>query len=209
MAFLLVNRRFRQGGEPQIDVDDQPVIVNNSGWDYSVVQDAIGIASGFWNSQANIQVNSRPIINLNGCDGGGNCILPYTLTRLPDPAVVRAKLAEQGANAKHVTVFVGSLKKPGAAYTVDGYTDSANGISYIATSAEGLTETMFWFRWHPAGEIVAHEWGHSFLGPGHVSYPNLMYEPPNLLPFLPAFFNQEAITNDQRTRAREGASRYR
>jgi RHS repeat-associated protein len=204
MGFFLFNRRIRDGSEAQINVDDQPVIVDGSNWDYSVVHDGIETARGFWNSQANISVTSRPIINLNGCDGSGNCILPYTLYRYPDAQAIRAKLAEKGANAKHLTVFVGDIIQPGSTYVTSGVTDPVNGISYVGSSAEALTETIFWFRWHPAGEVVAHEWGHSF-GLQHVYYPNLMQDTPA---FLPIFFNQEAITNNQRVLARQGAMRF-
>lgn len=206
LGFFLVNRRFRQGSESQIVVDHQPVIVDGSGWDYSIAQNAIETAAGFWSSQANISVMTRPIVSLSGCDGAGSCILPSTLNKVPSAAAIRAKLAEKGANAKHLTVFVGSIINPGATYSVDGYTDSANGISYIPSSANSFKQTVFWFRWSPAGQVIAHEWGHSFIGPGHVSYPNLMQDTPA---FLPIFFNQSAITDAQRVRAREGALRFR
>jgi RHS repeat-associated protein len=204
LIFYMVNRRFTPGNEAQIEVDDQPVIVDGSGWDYSTALSAVESARDFWSSQANISVKLRPMINLNGCDGPGNCILPYTLRGVPNAAAVRAKLAEKGSNAKHATFFVGSISDSGS--DVQGYSDSENGLVYINTSAAGWGQAIAQLRWSPGGQVVAHEWGHTFIGPGHVSYPNLMQSTPLILPI---FFNQASITNDQRRSAREGAAKFR
>ncbi len=189
--------------EPVIQIDDQPVIVEGSGWDDGIVASSLEFAAQVWKKLANIEINTKPIVRIS---------LPTVLNDSGyDERLISAKLAEQGVNSKHITFFLGSLFQNLA--SVEGAVprgDPANPApppyrTYVSTAALTSRRVVNWWANNPAGGVVAHEWGHSFnldhtLGPGLMSA---------ILGTTNPVFFQHSLSDSEIESARAFASNYR
>jgi RHS repeat-associated protein len=180
--------------EPLIEIEDQPVILNGSGWDYGLAELTLSKAAEIWSRLARITVRSRPPIIINEECGTPGCLRNYLNDVRPRINDVKAILERNNVTAKHVTFFIGS-----AGSNVPGVTDTHNHPYpvYLGVSALDDGSTV-------AGSLtVAHEWGHSF-GLHHWFIPNLMIFGP-----LASWGLQDSLTSEQRTKARVGAQTFR
>lgn len=189
-------RYFNSGAsnDSPIEIEDQPVILNGSGWDAGLAELAINKAADMWNRLAKVVVKPRPAINLDQeCDAPG-CLRNYLNGYRPDINRLKAILAGKGVTTKHVTFFIAS-----ADTNVPGVTDTLNFPHPVYISADAINDGAT-----TGGSLtIAHEWGHSF-GLSHKIYPNLMIFGP-----LAGYGLQESLTTQQRATARQGAETFR
>jgi hypothetical protein len=185
--------RSQSSDELLIHVDDQPIVVDGSGWDDATVQANLDRAADFWFAEAGIHVTTRRIKHiqhpelLDSSKFVNNPQKYFTILekQLDDPFT------------KHVTVFTkdtpGSLGFSVGPFEADRlpFNTQISGISFIST---------FSLR----GYVTAHEWGHTFgLRDGGVDEPgNIMFYSPFPILSFPG------LTRGQRELARQTAVRY-
>jgi RHS repeat-associated protein len=187
----LLSRRSQPGSEPPIHIQDQPVLIDGSGWDEGIVQYHESAAARLWALQANIIVEPLPTIRLKGCESRtSNCPL-NTSEGTPTSQGVGNFLNAAGIYVKHASVFVNQINEANDWGGLD-----PDGGAYVLVAAFSST--------YPAGYALAHEWGHSF-NLEHVSIfrRNLMNPAEDI--FL---FRGDFITDDQRRTARAAAAKY-
>jgi hypothetical protein len=154
----------------RITIDDEPVVVDESGWTEAVAEYVHSNAATFWRLNADIVVRSKPVRTVHSDklrhlklkdDLSGNEMARYLEGILDEikPAIT----------AKHVTVFTDidtfgteGFSSPGV---FPGGRYSGTGISVISSG------TL-----HPSYIVTAHEWGHTFgiLSHFYELIPNIM-----------------------------------
>jgi hypothetical protein len=166
---------------PPVNIVDQPVIVEGTGWDPALADMQLTFAKNFWKQQANINITTLPPITVS-CDNlNSPCPFrgPLNATLSKDWRELDSVKSQLGITAKHVTFFAGKI-----AGQVFG--KAQIGGLFTLISNDSLAEKT--------GFIVAHEWGHTF-NLDHVFYANLLSD--TLLPF----FRTDILTPSQRSRA--------
>jgi RHS repeat-associated protein len=167
LAFITVNMLTPS---QRITIDDEPVVVDESGWTEAVAEYVHSNAATFWRLNADIVVRSKPVRTVHSDklrhlklkdDLSGNEMARYLEGILDEikPAIT----------AKHVTVFTDidtfgteGFSSPGV---FPGGRYSGTGISVISSG------TL-----HPSYIVTAHEWGHTFgiLSHFYELIPNIM-----------------------------------